>query len=100
MRDDLIFYHDAKAIEYKRVYKTADITPTVSDRAVMVCFGQLCSLYAKNQFSLAKASNCLVNSGLWANLCSIYVSRGLEVDDIYVDLENKLNKFPFYRAAA
>lgn len=100
MRDDLVFYHDAKAIEYKRVYKTADITPTVSDRAVMVCFGQLCSLYAKNQFSLVKASNCLVNSGLWANLCSIYVGRGREVDDIYCDLENKLNKFPFYRAAA
>ncbi|OAI19138.1 hypothetical protein A1507_00295 [Methylomonas koyamae] len=31
------------------------------------------ALYAKNQFSLAKASNCLVNSGLWANLCSIYI---------------------------
>jgi len=97
LRDDLIFYHDAKAIEYKRVYKSTDQNPTPSDRAVMVCFGQLCSLYAKNQFSLAKASNCLVNSGIWANLCSIYTSRKLTPDDIFVDLDAKLCRFPLYR---
>ncbi|MBS4051692.1 MAG: hypothetical protein KGZ69_10875 [Methylomonas sp.] len=97
LRDDLIFYHDAKAIEYKRVYKSTDQNPTPSDRAVMVCFGMLCSLYAKNQFSLNKASNALVNSGIWANLCSIYTSRGLDDVDIMCDLESKLCRFPFYR---
>lgn len=97
LRDDLIFYHDAKAIEYKRVYKSTDQNPVASDRAVMVCFGQLCSLYAKNQYSSTKAGNHLVNSGIWANLCSIYVSRGLETDDILCDLESKLHRFPFYR---
>lgn len=93
MRDDLIFFHDAKAIEYKRSFKKPDDAGLPSDRSIMICFGQLAAIYGKNKYSISKAIGHLMQSGIWSNLCSLYVSRGKDQDDVLIDLEFKMSRF-------
>lgn len=94
LRDDLTFYHKpALSIDYKRLYRSPNDQGLPSDRAISICFGQLCSIYGRNGYSLAKASMHLQNSGIWANLCDMYSRRGLSSDDVFLTLECKLIRF-------
>jgi len=93
LRDDLVFLHDLQAIDYKRCYKSQVDDSAPSDRSIMICFGQLVAIYGKSKYSLSKAIHCLMSSGIWFHLCSIYTGRGLDQDDIFIDLEDKLSLY-------
>lgn len=93
MRDDLVFYHDSQAIEYKRCFKSEIKAGAPSDRSIMICFGQLSSIYARSGFSITQAFDSLFQSGIYHHLVSIYNARKKDELDIKVDLQNKLYKF-------
>ncbi|MDT4288638.1 hypothetical protein RO575_03625 [Methylomonas sp. MO1] len=91
LRDDLCFEHHQKLdIDYQRNYKAASADGLPNDRSVSICFGQLCSIYRKRKLTFAKASQCLVNSGLFDLLCDMYRRRGKTEDDVMVLLAEKI----------
>jgi len=94
LRDDLKFYDMPKLeIDYKREYKSPLEQGRPSNRAISICFGQLCSIYGRNGYSMNKASNHLQKSGIWENLVEMYIDRGGSSDDVFIDLELKLSRF-------
>lgn len=94
LRDDTKFYDMPKIeMDYRREYKSPLEQGLPSNRAIAICFGQLCSIYGRNGYSLSKSSTHLQNSGIWANLVEMYNDRGGSSDDIFIDLEQKLSKF-------
>lgn len=93
LRDDVVFYHSAKLdVDYKRLYKSPTDEGLPSDRSVMICFGQMCSIYRKKKLTAEKALNHMVNSGLWDLVCETYAKRGLEPDDVILEFEAKINR--------
>ena len=82
MRDDLVFHHDLRAIEYKRDFKKKLDDGEPSDRSLQICFGQLVSIYGKNKYKFNKALGCLMASGIWLNLCNMYVKRGVYSEEV------------------
>lgn len=100
LRDDTIFYHNALLdIDYKRLYKAPNDDGEPSERSIAICFGQLCSIYGRNGYSVNKAAGHLANSGIWPNICNMYSKRGKLIDDIYVDLANKIERFQLSKVA-
>ncbi len=99
MRDDLIFHHDLKAIEYKRVFKKALDSSDPSDRSLLICFGQLSSIYAKNKYKFSQASTYLLNSGIFSSLCKMFIGRGVFYDEVanhvYGILFDKLDAYGY-----
>lgn len=94
LRDDNKVYNFKKLdIDYKREYKSPLDTGKPSPRSIAICFGQLCSIYGRNGYSVATASNHLQKSGIWSNLVDMYISRGGTSDDVFLDLELKLSRF-------
>lgn len=93
MRDDVVFYHQKKlSIDYKRMYKSPAEDGLPSDRAVLICFGQLCSIYRKKKVDAAKAVQALMRSEIWDLICGVYQKRGLTVDDLIVDIQDKVTR--------
>lgn len=94
LRDDLQFHHEQKLdIDYKRLYKAPDNDGAPNERTIMICFGQLASIYGRNGYTASKASQYLMSSGIWVNLVELYRKRNKDEDDIFADLVNKLEKF-------
>jgi len=93
MRDDLVFYHDAQAIAYKRCFTPEIKSGAPSDRSVMICFGQLAAIYGRSKFSIQQAADSLFYSGIYQLLLSLYAARGKDELDIHVDLQDKLFKY-------
>lgn len=94
LRDDLVFYHAVLLnLDYKRMYKSPTDEGLPSDRSVMICFGQLCSIYRKKKLSLSDALHKLMASGIWALVCETYAKRGMTPDDVTLELEAKINRF-------
>lgn len=94
LRDDMVFFDSPKLeIDYKRMYKSPLEVGRPSARSIAICFGQLCSIYGRNGYTLNKAVQHLQNSGIWENLAEMYTDRGGSVDDIYIAIEDKLSRF-------
>lgn len=94
LRDDLVFYHQAVLdIDYKRLYQAPGDDGVPSDRAISICFGQLCSIYGRNGYDLKRAAKHLQNSGIWQNLLDMYSRRGKTSDDVFLALSDKLSRF-------
>ncbi len=94
LRDDVQVVHtQVLDIDYKRLYESPTDDGVPSDRAISICFGQLCSIYGRNGYSFKRASQHLQNSGIWQNLADMFNRRGKDTDDIFLVLSEKLSRF-------
>lgn len=94
LRDDVQVVHSQVLdIDYKRLYESPNDDGVPSDRAISICFGQLCSIYGRNGYNLKRAAQHLQNSGIWQNLADMFNRRGKDTDDIFLVLSEKLAKF-------
>ncbi|WP_203140480.1 hypothetical protein [Marinobacter mangrovi] len=80
LREDVNFGHAAPPIHYKRVKKQPGCG---NEKNVSLAFGNLLSIYARNQFSVKQAWDCLKKSGLWEDLCNYYRRREIYENELY-----------------
>ncbi len=93
LRDDVEFYHAAKLdVDYKRMYQSPLDEGLPSDRSVLICFGQMCTIWRKKKMTVNQAIQSALNSGLWDLVCDVYGKRGLTSDDVMSDIESKMLK--------
>ena len=74
LREDVRFGHAAPDLMYKRVKKTPGVG---NEKNVALAFGNLLSVYARNNFNAKQAWDCLKRSGLWEDLCNYYRRRDI-----------------------
>ena len=89
LRDDVVFTHPAPDLAYKRVKKEPGCG---NEKNVSLAFGNLLSIYARNNFTSQWAWECLKKSGLWEDLLNYTSRRGLSTDDLFKVVQDGLTK--------
>lgn len=87
LRDDVSFGWGAPSLAYKRVKKEPGCG---NEKNVILAFGNLLSVYARNHFNPRQAWDCLKTSGLWEDLAAYYRNRGIDKNDLFKLIEDGL----------
>ncbi|WP_100638142.1 hypothetical protein [Marinobacter salexigens] len=85
LRDDVSFGWVAPSLAYKRVKKEPGCG---NEKNVILAFGNLLSVYARNHFNPRQAWDCLKTSGLWDDLSAYYRNRGVDKNELFKLIED------------